>query len=252
MVHFWPVDSGETSVHDYINSSDLVSSSPQFTTDRFGNANSAMLINSLASSWSAPTGYYFGSQYTFTGWFRPHSFVLWGRIFDFGNGAPIDNVYITYSCDYLTGLPSMGIHFGTDGVSRPSYPGGFLTSALSTETWYHIAFVINNANLSLYIDGALSSTFITPSVLSNSIQRMNNYFGKSAWTGDTFGDLDLDDLKFFNIALTQQQIQADKTWNQEARALLCPSCMNLPDSTSPSIGWYLSIFSSSLYLITCL
>jgi hypothetical protein len=42
--------------------------SPQFTPDRFGNANDAILVNSSTSYWILPDGVYFHGDYTITAW----------------------------------------------------------------------------------------------------------------------------------------------------------------------------------------
>jgi hypothetical protein len=44
--------------------------SPQFTADRFGNANDAILVNSSTSWWRLPDGVYLYGDYTITAWVK--------------------------------------------------------------------------------------------------------------------------------------------------------------------------------------
>jgi hypothetical protein len=66
LVNYWPVKSGVMA--DLIGSVNTTSSSPQFTTDRFGNANGAILVNSNESSWRLTNGVYLSGDFTITAW----------------------------------------------------------------------------------------------------------------------------------------------------------------------------------------
>ncbi len=57
LVHYWPVKSG--AMADVVGLVNTTSKgSPQFTSDRLGNANDAILVNSGTSAWTLPDGDY--------------------------------------------------------------------------------------------------------------------------------------------------------------------------------------------------
>jgi hypothetical protein len=82
------------------------------------------------------------------------------------------------------------------------------STVVSTGLWYHVAFVHSGTTLTLYVNGAVSGsrTGGAPSSLMN-ITRLYNYFGysESGWIGNVL----LDEIKLYNKALTQAQIQLD-------------------------------------------
>ncbi len=69
LVNYWPVKSGVMA--DLVGLVNTTSGdSPQFTTDRFGNANDAILVNGWASRWNLPDGVYLYGDYTITAWVK--------------------------------------------------------------------------------------------------------------------------------------------------------------------------------------
>jgi hypothetical protein len=69
LVNYWPVKSGVMA--DLVgNVSTTSAGSPQFTADRFGNANDAILVNSGTSVRNLPDGVYLFGDYTITAWVR--------------------------------------------------------------------------------------------------------------------------------------------------------------------------------------
>ena len=77
--------------------------------------------------------------------------------------------------------------------------------ALINSQWQFLALTYDGAYLNFYINNvlAISSAYIyTPPTLV----RTNNYFGKSNWPSDGFSSSYLDDVRFYNISLTQSQI----------------------------------------------
>jgi hypothetical protein len=81
--------------------------------------------------------------------------------------------------------------------------------------WHHLACVFSFPNYFIYIDGNLatvpgSKTTHSSFSLAN-VVRSSNFIGRSNWyssnNADADADADLDDLKIFNRALSQQDIQ---------------------------------------------
>lgn len=81
-----------------------------------------------------PPGVYFSGDFTFIAWIKINSFVINGRIFDFGNGAGSDNILIHFSGVYLKVF--------VFSSNKQSY---FTNSvlALKLNVWYHTALDYN-------------------------------------------------------------------------------------------------------------
>jgi hypothetical protein len=76
-------------------------------------------------------------------------------------------------------------------------------------TWYHVAFVYAGNALYIYANGSLSAsvTGLTPSSTMN-VTRLHNFFGK-AYDSKHVANVHLDEIKLYNQALTQEQVQRD-------------------------------------------
>ena len=95
----------------------------------------------------------------------------------------------------------------------------YLTTTLDLNQWKHLVCVCSFPFLSIYIDG-IEATI--PGLKTNNISfsltnviRNYNYVGRSNWygTGNQDSDADLDELKFFNRALTKNEIQFEMNNN---------------------------------------
>ncbi len=75
-------------------------------------------------------------------------------------------------------------------------------------TWYHLAYTHTGTTGSLYVNGVLDvSSASLPSSSSFNVTRSTNLIGLRDY-GSTAGDLDLDDIRFYNRALTASEINA--------------------------------------------
>ncbi len=68
LVNYWPVKNGVMA--DVIGSVSTTSASPTFTTDRFGNANGAILSTNMNNFWTVANGVYMSGDYTITAWVK--------------------------------------------------------------------------------------------------------------------------------------------------------------------------------------
>jgi hypothetical protein len=83
LTHYWPICNSQ--MKDVIGNSDMTQGNlTTFTSDRFGNVNSALALN---GGWSkVPSGIYFDSpEFTISVWVFPQQVGYWSRIIDFGN-----------------------------------------------------------------------------------------------------------------------------------------------------------------------
>jgi hypothetical protein len=101
-------------------------------------------------------------------------------------------------------------------VARPAAyfttPGGAIrgitgTSAMSANTWSHLAVTYDGANMRLYVNGALVRTVArTGAILATSGPL--HIGGNEVWGGEWFAGL-IDEVRIYNRALSASEIQAD-------------------------------------------
>jgi hypothetical protein len=80
---------------------------------------------------------------------------------------------------------------------------------IANGTWYHVAFVYAGNAFYIYVNGALSGsvTGFIPSSTMN-VTRSDNFFGRSYFS-EHLPDVHLDEIKLYNKALTQEQVERD-------------------------------------------
>ena len=169
-----------------------------FVSGRFNSPNSSIYLNQ--GYVQIPPGVYFRGDFTVIVWIQFKSIQTWARIFDFGNGSPMDNVLLStyFSFSQLGGY----VYSGTSllGVSAAS---------IQLNQWYHVAFILIGRTGSIFLNGIQSAngTLYQP----NSVTRSNNYIGKSWSSGDPTINAIIDDFKIYNGAMSAASIQNDYT-----------------------------------------
>lgn len=145
-----------------------------------------------------PDGIYFGGDFTIEAMVFARSYKYWSRILDFGNGTPLDNVVFGLS-DQRSGRPALHV-FGQDYASSITAP-----NPVPTNQWIHLAVTLRTNFAILYVNGTpvTSGTVLPPAP----VLRTNNYLGKSAWTNDEYLDASLDEVRIWNVARTEAEIQ---------------------------------------------
>ena len=108
-------------------------------------------------------------------------------------------VYALYA-DTDTNRPSGHIVIGGDIDVRG-------TAQLATNTWTHLAATFDGANLRLYVNGGLVTTRAVAGSMSASTGVLR--IGGNATWGEWFGGL-VDDVRVYNRALSQAEIQSDQ------------------------------------------
>ena len=197
-MNYWPI---ENNVNDQVGGANMYNgNSASFTTDRFGSPNSA--ISLISGYYQVPAGVYFKGDLTISLWIKSRVLVDWAKIVDFGNKDADENVVISAS-RVDSGQPSPETYTGTNGRYITS------TTALTIGAWTHLVFTLSGSTGALYMNGLLigqGSDLFTP----RNINRTLNYIGKDNWNSflDGNGNLwaDLDDLRFYNRAMSQAEI----------------------------------------------
>ena len=168
------------------------------TTVTVNTPSNALRFNGSNNYVSCPAGVYFNGNFTIEAWVYPNgtSFPSWERIIDFGNGAGSNNVLLSIS--YATsGAPG----FYVEGTQYQS------SINLTPNAWNHVAATLNGTTATIYVNGVSggTSTFSTPPA---NVTRNDCYIGKSNW-GDPYANATLDEVRIWNVARTQAQIQAN-------------------------------------------
>jgi hypothetical protein len=199
LTHYWPfVDS---TMKDVIGSAHMTQgANTTFTSDRFGNPNSALALNTGYTQ--VPSGVYFNTpSFTISVWVYPDNIVSnWARVMDFSNGA--GEKTILFSISSSNNFPALGI-WNTSSTCI----GNFASSiALVNNKWQFLVATFDGTTANVYINGSLTysrtiSLYTLPTVI-----RTQNWIGKSAWIGNGYSSSFLDDLRFYNISLSQAQI----------------------------------------------
>ncbi len=195
LTHYWSFDNGQ--MRDQVGPANMTQgSSTNFASDRFGNVNSALALN---GGWAqAPPGIYFDTpEFSITVWVFPQQIGSWSRVIDFGNGQA-NEVMLSLDSGSNNQKPSFLANLGQwqqIGSSR----------ALNLNQWQHLAATFNGSTMNIYINGTLTASKNFSTLMPQSLSRSNCFVGRSNWP-DGFSSSILDDLRFYNKSLSQNDI----------------------------------------------
>ncbi len=147
----------------------------------------------------AASGVYFSGDFTIECWVFVRSYNNWSRLIDFANGPNNNNVYLALSAG-PTGYPTMGVF--TNNNSTPVLEAG---TQLPTNQWVHLAATLNGTTGTIYING--NPVVTGPLNVAPNVVRTNNYIGRSNYSSDGYANAVFDEVRIWNVALTQAQIQ---------------------------------------------
>ena len=136
------------------------------------------------------------SAMTLEAWVRPTAIdSSWRDIIFKGN----DNYYLMASSNNGS-LPVGGI------IAGGSYAESFGTSALSTDSWVHLASTYDGSALRLYVNGTQVSSVAKSGTILTSDNPLQ--LGGDSIYGQYFSGL-IDEIRIYNRALTASEIQSD-------------------------------------------
>ena len=146
----------------------------------------------------------FSTAATIEFWVRVNS-VLQGTIISRGTGNNDSHVRIR------TNQGNVQVSFGQAGGGAATL---ISTPNVLTSQWKHVAVVNDGSSLRLYINGALTEQGAGGKLVA---LFPDLHFGKGAATSDLAFNGSLDDLKWWNVARTQQEICSDAggTWTPQ-------------------------------------
>jgi len=206
----WNMDTGEVLLPKYAR--------PVISTETSMLVSTAAYANSIIypAFTTAQTGF------TFALWFKANSTPSNSRLFDFGNGQAVNNIFLYFNGKNL----SLGVQ--TSSTSFCILNDVILNC--NDNTWRHFVWTISADGLTwkLYINGVLqvtinSSNFTTYRVSTSVapyhpdiVLRAVNYIGKSNWSADASFIGSIDDFQMYNSPLELTAI--NQKWNMNTYA----------------------------------
>lgn len=172
------------------------------TTDRFGQRNQAYDFNG-ANQYIDLGDWVFGGPITISGWVKNRTYPHCSRMIDLGNGPEAQNIIVA------TNGGTNGIWFRSQ-VNSYTEPDCFVIDYpdyFTTNGWDFVTCMISTTGrMSIYKNGILmkeSSNAVPPP----HALRTKNYLGKSNWPWDGFFDGVMDDIRIYDRALSEDEIQ---------------------------------------------
>jgi hypothetical protein len=213
-------------------------SATTFTSDRFGNVNSALSLN---GGWTqVMSGIYFNTiQFSISAWVYPQNVGIWSRVIDFGNGIASDNIFLSLDSGNNL-IPGFWICIG-GSCSNQLYS----SQPLVTNTWQFVTVTFNGITMSIYLNGIFTNSMAISFISLPKVSRTNNYIGQSNFMayGDAYSSSYIDELRFYNISLTQIQIQNLMNQQDTSNSVFCatttaptttPTTTDSTTTTSPT------------------
>ena len=130
-------------------------------------------------------------------WVYPTSVGNWARFFEFGNGPDSNNIIMAR--DGSTNDLVFRVWRGSVSQSL------FASNVIELNTWqYFSVSQQSNGSTTIYKNGVAIATGNVQT--ANNLGRVNNYVGKSNWSGDSLFAGRMNDLTIWNRGLTQSEM----------------------------------------------
>lgn len=173
-----------------------------FGKNRFNQTNSSIYLNN--GYYSIPPGIYFNDgDFTILAWINVVNFARSSRLVEFSNGQYNNNIIFAFT-DGSSGMPAVQLYRGN---SRQNFLDSSL--ALTQNNWYHVGTVLSGTNLYVYVNGVLQGS-LSNSLIPLNVMRSSCSIGRSSWyPQDSDANAYVDQLKIYNRALSQNEIQFD-------------------------------------------
>ncbi|PLX00099.1 MAG: hypothetical protein C0593_01745 [Marinilabiliales bacterium] len=138
-------------------------------------------------------------NFTIEYWVNKRNNNNWSRVFDFGNGPNKNNILMSLTTG-TSGKQTIAIY--NDGHNE-SFE---IQTPLPLNEWVHVAVRLTNNRIGwVYFNGELVQ--YGPLQVPGEDMRKINYLGRSNWSSDTYADMQLDELRFYNVSLDQEVIK---------------------------------------------
>lgn len=119
----------------------------------------------------------------------------WQRVFDFGNGTD----------HYIFLTPSNGSQMRL-GLKNGGSEKVVSTSALTQNTWVHVAATVDENGAKLYVNGEQVAEG-TPGIVPSDFNPVFNYIGRSQFASDPMFRGSLSDVRVYNFAANAEEVR---------------------------------------------
>jgi len=137
---------------------------------------------------------------TFAIWAKWNGGAAWQRVFDFGDGTR-RYLFLT-PANGVNGLLRFAITTNGNG-NEQDIDAPF---AMPSNSWCHLAVVLNGTSGRLYFNGLPVASNNTVSIRPWQVQAASNYLGLSQFSADPHFGGQLDSLRIYGVALSDAQI----------------------------------------------
>ena len=191
------------------------------TAGKYGGALSFDGVNDLVTVADAPS-LDLTTALTLEAWARPSAVTSWRTVMLKEQAGQL--VYALYANNDAS-RPSGHVFIGGDRELRG-------TAQLAPDVWTHLALTYDGANLRIYVNGTQAASLALTGAIAASTGALR-IGGNTIWS-EWFGGL-IDDVRLYNRALTQAQIQSDMNTPLGPADTTPPTAPGTPSVTT-SIG----------------
>ena len=170
------------------------------TEDRFARPLSALSLN--GGSYQIPPGNYFqNGQFSITTWIKLKNYGSYPGLVKFSNGFKNESIFLGFNMG--TSKPQF-IIFNGNQIERIA--NSISSSAIQLNIWTHLAMTFDqNFNNLIYVNANITASGNLNQPLKYTT-RISNYIGRPDGNQPDLNGT-IDELKIFNRALSQQEIQ---------------------------------------------
>ncbi len=167
-----------------------------YTTGKMGE--NALKLNGSTNFVQLPTAIAHREEMTIALWMKWYSGSMWQRIFDFGNGEQ-QYMFLTANAD--NGMMRLAAKNG-DTEQRMD-----ICKLKTNYAWQHIVITINNDSIAAYVNGQKQAVSTDITIRTAEFKPVFNYIGRSQFAGDPMLKADIDDVRFYNFALSDNDVE---------------------------------------------
>eukprot|EP01042_Synura_sphagnicola_P036297 gene36297-biopygen952 len=177
----------------------LINSPAISTSDKMVGTGAIQFTSSLSQYVQIPSFTTGTSGLSFAFWFSSSLTGENGRIFDFGNGGPADNILFAFTSggdSYLMCADGLIIN------AKYSIFGAYVND----NTWKHVVWTIDPSGIwVVYVNGNIQQS-LGKVLHPQAVKRTLNYLGKSNWWWDPYLNGAMDEFYIFESVLSADQV----------------------------------------------
>ncbi len=209
LVAYYPFNGNASDESGNANNPTFIGSGVTLTTDRFGNPNKAFYFDGNTDSYiRIPADNFPTTDRTISFWFNADQMENHPTPLSYGGDVCNNSVLMTFNKGGYPNAYTVLSHCGSNFISAPY-------SISPINNWYHFTMTIVGATQKIYINGELqetANTFNTPTFVSGKSVILGALLftdGNTVYVDPTAGYFQgkLDDFRFYNIAMTDLEVQ---------------------------------------------